>query len=361
MRCRQGTEAFRRTMCAALGVVALMAGTAQVYADAVTLRYAHLGPNRGVQGSNIEWLKNEIESRTNGEVQLEIHWGGSLAAAADVVSAVGAGLADMGTIVSSYTPGLFELYEIGNQLTGTSNMWVAQQAIYELATENEDVKRQFSNSNIQYIANLSSGLVQLICKRPISSIEDIRNLKIRTGGPYTQVFDRLGAVTLAIPQPDVYQALDTGVVDCNQIYHITIEAYRQYEVAQHVIELDYGLVMAYAIIMNKDVWEELTDEQRTIIRQVGDDYNEYIVRTQVEEAEAVKGRLAAGVDNFKVTYTKAPVDVMEAITREGKVVAVEWMDSVRAKGLNIDGVNAHYEAALAKYQAEFDQNGYPWQ
>src|SRR5690606_25758214 len=65
-RCRQGTEAYRRTMCAALGVVALMAGTAQVYADAVTLRYAHLGPNRGVQGSNIEWLKNEIESRTNG-------------------------------------------------------------------------------------------------------------------------------------------------------------------------------------------------------------------------------------------------------------------------------------------------------
>jgi TRAP-type transport system periplasmic protein len=342
------------------GVTLLASATVSV-AESVTLRYAHFGPNRGDSGAAVTWLKDEIEKRSNGEIVLDVHWGGSLAAAPDVPRVVGAGLADIGSIVSSYTPGLLDLYEAGNQLVGPDNLWVAQQAIYELATQNEDVRKQFEDNNVVYIANLNAGFVQLICREPLTALDQMKDLKIRTGGPYTDVFRRMGAATIAMPQPDVYQALDTGVVDCNQNYHLTIDAFRQYEVAKHVIELDFGLVMAYGVIMNKDVWDDLGEEKQMLIRGVADDFNEFVVKYHLDAVEEVKKRLSSDKPEFQVTYSKPPAGMLDEIKKHGADLAKEWAASVNEKGLPADTVFADYQRLMEKHQAEFDSKGYPWE
>ncbi|OWU83030.1 hypothetical protein ATO6_20580 [Oceanicola sp. 22II-s10i] len=334
-----------------------MFGAAAATAEPLTLRFSTIVPNRGTSGADLNWIADQIKERSNGDLDVEIFWGGALAAPADTARAVGDGLADMGTVVTSYTPGLLDLYEVGNLLIGPSNPWVAQQAAYELATENEDVVKQFTDRGLHYVTNLNAGLIQLICREPINSVEDLKGLKIRTGGPYTEVLSRMGATTIAIPQSEVYQALDTGVVDCNQIYHIAVDSFRQYEVAKHVITLEFGMVMAYAIFMNNDLWNEMTDEQRAVITEVGKDFNQRVVREHIAAVEEVKTRLAA---DQGVIYADPPAEMLEQIKTEGADLAKTWIASVEEKGLPAQTVFEDYQAMIAKYQADFDANGYPW-
>ncbi|GLQ06841.1 C4-dicarboxylate TRAP transporter substrate-binding protein [Sneathiella chinensis] len=339
----------------------MTAFTPIVSADPITIRYAHFGANRGGMGDNMNWFKNQLETRSNGDIKLDIHWGGSLGAPADVPRVVGAGLADMGTIVSSYTPGLLDLYEVGNLLIGPSNLWVAQQAIYELATTNEAVKGQFAKNNLEYVGNFNAGAVQMICKDPLNSLDQLKDLTIRTGGPYTDVLKRMGATTIAMPQPEVYQALATGLVQCNQIYHLAIEGFRQYEVAKHVVELDFGLVMAYGIIMNKDLWGDLTEAQRKLIREVADDLNARVVSDHLARVGAAKAKLSSDAKEFQVVYAAPPAGMLDQIRKHGADLAVEWIASVNKKGLPAQEVADEYQALIEKYQADFDKNGYPWE
>ncbi|MCC3306343.1 C4-dicarboxylate TRAP transporter substrate-binding protein [Sneathiella sp. HT1-7] len=357
-------QASKRAICLFAGIVAattaLVSQPISAVAEPLTIRYAHFGANRGGMGDNINWFKNQIETRSKGDLLLDIHWGGSLGAPADVPRVVGAGLADMGTIVSSYTPGVLDLYEVGNQLVGPSNLWVAQQAIYELATTSEPVKKQFAGNNLTYIGNFNAGAVQLICKEPLTSLNQLKDLKIRTGGPYTDVLKRMGATTIAMPQTEVYQALSTGLVDCNQIYHLAIEGFRQYEVAKHVVELDFGLVMAYGIIMNKDLWDELSDERKSLIRGVADDLNARVVSDHLARVGAAKTKLSGDSDEFRVIYAAPPEGMLDQIKEYGAELADEWIKSVGEKGLPAQEVAKEYRALIDKYQADFDKNGYPW-
>lgn len=354
-----------RALCLAAGIasaaVTLTAFAPAATADPITIRYAHFGANRGGMGDNMNWFKNQLETRSNGDIRLDIHWGGSLGAPADVPRVVGAGLADMGTIVSSYTPGLLDLYEVGNQLVGPSNLWVAQQAIYELATTNDAVKQQFAKNNLEYIGNFNAGAVQLICKAPLTSLDQLKDLKIRTGGPYTDVLKRMGATTIAMPQTEVYQALSTGLVDCNQIYHLAIEGFRQYEVAKYVVELDFGLVMAYGIIMNKDLWGDLTEDQRKLIREVADDLNARVVSDHLARVGSAKTKLSSDEKEYQVIYSAPPAGMLDQIKKHGASLADEWIESVNAKGLPAREVADEYQALIEKYQADFDKNGYPWE
>tara|TARA_R100000005_G_scaffold96389_1_gene82857 strand:- start:4918 stop:6033 length:1116 start_codon:yes stop_codon:yes gene_type:complete len=364
MKIKAFLHASRRATCLFAGIVAtttaLVAAPLSAMADPISIRYAHFGANRGGMGDNIMWYKEQIETRSKGDIVLDIHWGGSLGAPADIPRIVGSGLADMGTIVSSYTPGVLDLYEVGNLLVGPSNLWVAQQAIYELATTNEDVQKQFARNNIEYIANFNAGNVQLICKEPLNSLEDLKGLKIRTGGPYTEVLKRMGATTIAMPQTEVYQALQTGLVECNQIYHLAIKGYRQYEVAKHVVELDFGLVMAYGIIMNKDFWDDLSDERKKLIREVSYDLNARVVSDHLERVVEAKAELSAPGGEFGVIYAAPPAGMLEDVKKYGAELADEWIASVTKKGLPAQEVADHYRKLIDKYQADFDKNGYPW-
>lgn len=364
MKIKAFWKPLRRSTCLIAGIVAavtaVVAAPLSANADPISIRYAHFGANRGGMGDNIMWFKEQIESRSGGDIIFDIHWGGSLGAPADIPRIVGAGLADMGSIVSSYTPGVLDLYEVGNLLIGPSNLWVAQQAIYELATTNEDVKKQFARNNIEYIANFNAGNVQLICKAPINSLDELKNLKIRTGGPYTEVLKNMGATTIAMPQTEVYQALQTGLVDCNQIYHLAIKGYRQYEIAKHVVEIDFGLVMAYGIIMNKDFWDELSDERKKVIREVANDLNAHIVEDHLIRVVEAKAELSAPGGEFGVIYSPPPPGMLDEVKKYGAILAEEWIANVSKKGLPAREVADHYQQLIDKYQADFDKNGYPW-
>jgi TRAP-type transport system periplasmic protein len=147
------------------------------------------------------------------------------------------------------------LYEVGDLPIGSPDAWVAMRAIYEVASENEALVEEFAQHDAVYLLQFNTGPVQLICREPIETVEDFRGRRIRAVGPYIEAFQALGAEIVSFPQIEVYQALDSGLVDCNQVYWSNVTAYRLHEVADYLVQLDYGQMLGLVGVINKQLWD----------------------------------------------------------------------------------------------------------
>ena len=68
----------------------------------------------------------------------------------------------------------------------------------------------------------------------MKTLDDMKGLKLRVlGGPPTEMAKALGAVPTLIPMPDMYQALDKGVVDGAAVPWEAMHGFRLYEVAKN--------------------------------------------------------------------------------------------------------------------------------
>lgn len=327
-----------------------------VHAEA--LRFAEYSPNRGVRGETLSWLADEVRKRSNGALTLEMHWGEALLKAEGTLKGIGDGVADMGTVTSVYTPREMLLYLLGDIPMANSDPWVGMRAMQELVTTVPEFKKAFDVHEIVYLANFSTGPVQLVCKRPLANLAELKGLKIRGTGPYAKTFGELGASMQRMPQPDVYQALDSGLLDCNQNYYYGIRTYRQYEVARNLIELNWGQNLGWGIFANKRKFYSLPPGQQRMLTALGKDFTDHFARAIID-ANA-QDREAMLQDTKKVTLVVLLADQRTQLIKLGDKRVGEWVEQATKAGYPAQSIVQTYMALIVKYENERDTKGYPW-
>ncbi len=99
----------------------------------------------------------------------------------------------------AYTPKELIPYGVGDLPLIGVDPWVGMRAMYELATTNETLQKMFDDLNLVYIANQSTGPVQINCKGlNLNSLDDLESAKVRASGSYGQVLSDLGANVIAV-------------------------------------------------------------------------------------------------------------------------------------------------------------------
>jgi TRAP-type C4-dicarboxylate transport system substrate-binding protein len=256
---------------------------------------------------------------------------------------------------------MLHLYEVGDLPMGSSDPWVAMRAMYETATTNEALIEEFAEHNSVYLMQFNTGPVQLICREPIDEVADFEGKRIRAVGPYIEAFTGLGAEIVSFPAIEVYQALDSGLMDCSQVYWSNVTAYRLHEVAKHMVQLDFGQMLGLVAVMNLGIWEDLTPEQQELMREVGRDTTDFLANALMSLGEEVKGQMMAGIDGHLVSVETPPAEVMAVVTSESDELTANWLEATKAKGLAGDAVLADFMEAQSAFEAARDSSGYPWQ
>jgi len=108
-------------------------------------------------------------------------------------------------------------------------------------------------------------------KRDVRTPEDIKGMKVRVmNSPvYLDTFKQLGASTVGIPFPEVYNALQTGVIDAQENPLLTSILMKFTEVTKHVTKTQH-CVTECIIIVNPDYWNALSKEEQQIFREAAD-------------------------------------------------------------------------------------------
>ncbi len=101
----------------------------------------------------------------------------------------------------------------------------------------------------------------LMAEKKVEKLSDLAGLKIRVPSKNTgRVIEAWGATAVSMPITQVYQALDTGVVDGVLVDTSVLTSFKLGEVVKYVTTGMDGSNSLFMLVMNRDSWEGLDDE-----------------------------------------------------------------------------------------------------
>lgn len=263
---------FMRKFTVTLGAAALCAGLAfPAYAEKV-IKLSHLNPGdpfNNLSGAMTTVFKSLVEAGTNGGVTVQIFSDGQLGKDAEVIQqtmegVIQSNISSSGGVASVYPLiGVFDLpFLFPNIETVHEVMDINSPFGKVLVTDIE------KKTGLKVIGLLDSGGYFAITnsKRPIKSLADMKDLRIRTMTLPTHetIISSLGGKPTALPWAEVYTALQTGVAD-GQMNPVPMIAFAKFDEVQKYLTLTQHIITPYVWFMNKDFYNSLTPDERYVV------------------------------------------------------------------------------------------------
>lgn len=258
-----------KSLIAAASLTVMTAGVT----SAETYRLANPLPESDGTSEILRWFAAEIAKETNDEIQFDVSTGAALVPPKASLQATGDGVIQVSFHTSSYTPS--EL-PVANALAGYSFI-EGEPAVIAAAwadfAMHEPVQRdEFFNRNVVPMGGFSTPLTPIICNTsaPITELSQFKGLKVRSLGLTGALVQNLGGVAVNISANEIYQALQTGQVDCAAIFAAWLNIDNKLEeVSKHVTMMDFGGSFNSPMqLYNRDFWTGLTVEQRATVLKV---------------------------------------------------------------------------------------------
>jgi TRAP-type C4-dicarboxylate transport system substrate-binding protein len=152
--------------------------------------------------------------------------------------------------------------------------------------------------------------------------EDIKGMKIRSAGPtFAAMWQQAGASVINIPSNEVYNALQTGVIEATDTSTGSFVSFRIYEQVKCVTAPgDNALWFMYEpVLVSKKSFDKLDKKQQEVLLKAGKKAQEYF-------AKAAPGLDEEMVNTFKknnvevVTLSPAEYDAWLKVARESSYV-----------------------------------------
>lgn len=331
--------------------------SAAVASAQVTLIAGEAGPNRGARAAALQSFADDVAARSNGDVAINIQWGGALFKSGAALQSISDGVADIGTIIGVYFPQEMLGYGIADLPLENPDAWVGMRATDELMRSATSVKENLAANNLVYIGTFTTSAVNIGCQgTAIKTVDDIKGLKVRGVGAYGNTFKDFGANMVSLSIYDAYQALDSGLIDCSQGYSYAVAALKQQEVLNSYTLLDWGQVGALGLFMNKEIYDSLESDVRDVLNESGkamaDTLGELITADNEKAIETLK---SAGVEIVELA-----AEERSKLIEKGNPYIAEWVERANAIGFDGAALLSEYRGLIDKYTAERDEKGYPW-
>lgn len=280
---------------ALLAAFSLLAASGSSSAQAVELRLSTVAPSGHVWVKVAERLKQELEAKPELDLQLSIFANSQLGQEPELMQQLETGLLDLGalTLASLVTReegfnGWFTPYLISDvEAAGRARDLPASQAMLD----------NLADVQMVGLGYVFGGMRQILSKgAPIDAAEDLGGLKVRiTPFPAAQTWwNAMNATPTPIPLSNVYQALQTGVVDAIDIDLDATVSLSLQEVAES-LTLTRHMPWPGAIVASSATWARLTEQQqqglRDAIKLVTDFGVEAQAAAEATNLEKIRGAL----------------------------------------------------------------------
>jgi TRAP-type C4-dicarboxylate transport system substrate-binding protein len=312
-----------------------------VHAESVQLTYSCFYPPSQIQSKVAEAWCKEVEKRTNGDVRIVYYPGGTLTASTQTYDGVLKGLSDIGFSVLQYTRGRFPLMDFINLPLGYPSGPVATAIINEVYEKFQP--EELADVKVMYLHAHGPGVIHTKDK-PLHKLEDLKGMKFRSHGPTAEMIKALGGTPIALPMPELYQALQKGVVnggvwDFSASYDWNLAEVIDYSTACYSIAYSLG----FFVVMNRDKWNAISPEAQKTIEAIN---QEWIIK---------HGQAWRASDNKAINFSFVQgnsingLDAKEAARWRKAVQPVidEYLEETAAKNLPGKDVIKYVESRLA--------------
>jgi TRAP-type C4-dicarboxylate transport system substrate-binding protein len=244
---------------------ALIAGLAVLPAKAETnLRVSSaFGPNH-VNADGYQVFLDKLEDLTAGSFKGRDFPSG-LVSPGEMVSALASGIVDVGSVLMPYFPAEFNDANLPSEmaLIGQNGLVMSAAATEYIATCPECLA-EFSQLNEAFLAGSATPTYQLLSTTPIRDLESLKGVRVRTGGSaFTRWVEAMGAIPVQLPAPEVFEALNQGVVAAHYNTPQDLKSYNLYDMIKSITLINVGTFNGVSpFSMRLDLWNSLTAEER---------------------------------------------------------------------------------------------------
>jgi tripartite ATP-independent transporter DctP family solute receptor len=309
-------------------VLSLVAHISESLAEQRVLKYGYISPPIYAMGRTSEFFKYYVEKRTGGAIKMELYPLGQLGGMRAMFESVLSGTLDMATVsapvITTAIPE-FNVLCLPFAVSDPDAMWKILWT-KEFRDKLDEAVRKKGIVPLFISDNAARGFLNI--KRQVRSPKDIKGLQIRVmqGSIYTDMFRAMGAKTRTMPFPEVYTALQQGLIEGMDNTLAMSVAMKFTEVAKFFTPLNQTMIEVYVLGSGK-MWDSLTSEQRKIFSEARG-----FVEKFSREAMAADDAAAAGL-----ARAKYDVNVSGALTPEERAAFRELMKPVHKKYRKIIG------------------------
>ncbi len=243
-----------------------------------------------------------ISEATGGDVTVEIFMGGELGPGpAEQYNRVVDGVADLAFSLPGYTASNFPMTLL-TELPGSID---AETGTDRILANIDMLSDEYRRVVLVALWNNAPNLL-FMAEKPVDTLEDLAGLNIRVPSRNAGlVVQAWGANPVSMPAPEIYNAMQTGVLDGAMIDATTLGAFRLAEVTSHItIGMD-STISDFFIVMNRDVFESLDETAQAAILEAGK-------AASVNGHDAWNGVAGGALEAFAATEGKQVITLSDA-------------------------------------------------
>src|SRR6516225_5770466 len=281
----------RRQFATTISAAALAAtyGRAGWAQQPIVIKFSHVVANDTPKGNGSLKFKELAEKYTNGKVKIEVYPNSSLYKDKEEIEALQLGSVQM------LAPSTAKFAPLGaKEFEALDLPWLFKdEETYAKAMKGPVGKwlfQKLESKGITGLAYWDNGFHMVSANRPLINPSDFQGLKFRISGSKIadQYFRELGSIPQIMAFSEVYQALQTGVVDGCENTASNYLTQKFYEVQKH-ITISYHAHLQYAVIVNTKFWNGLPADIRPQLDKAmaeATDYTNSIARQENEDSLA---------------------------------------------------------------------------
>ncbi|HBF50388.1 MAG TPA: C4-dicarboxylate ABC transporter [Massilia sp.] len=233
----------------------------------IVIKFSHVVATDTPKGQAAERFKEQAEKLTKGRVKVEVYPNSQLYKDKEELEALQLGAVQM------LAPSLAKFGPLGVKEFEAFDLpyiFPSKAALYAV-TEGpigKGLLKKLEPKGITGLAYWDNGFKIMSANKPLHAPSDFRGLKMRIQS--SKVLDAqmraLGANPQVLAFSEVYQALQTGVVDGTENPPSNMYTQKMHEVQKHLTVSNHGY-LGYAVIVNKKFWDGLPADVRGQLEQ----------------------------------------------------------------------------------------------
>lgn len=233
--------------------------------------------------ADLEKFAKAVGTSTSGKVKIKLYPNAELASEDEEISAVRAGSVNMAASSNNdwntAIPGIATLED-----PTVVETWQDVANIAENSEINSYLASEYNASGVHFLANVPYAFKYLLTTKPVTTIGDVKGLKIRISGDEdAPIIKALDAYPVTMSSSDLYEALLTHTVEGSIATSSSVVARKLYQPAKYYALESLG--MSWTILtVNDDVWNKLSKDQQAAITHAATD----LVSSSVQQGEAAE-------------------------------------------------------------------------
>jgi len=264
---------FKKILAAVVTLAFALPLTAQ--AAPIIIKFSHVVANETPKGQAANYFKKLAEERTKGRVKVEVYPNSQLFKDKEEMEALQMGSVQMlAPSLAKFAPlGLkeFELFDLPFIFDDYAELHKVTQG-----PVGAKLLKKLETKGLIGLAYWDNGFKVMSANKPLKKPEDMRGVKMRIQS--SKVLDSqmrsVGAIPQVLAFSEVYQALQTGVVDGTENPPSNLYTQKMHEVQKYVTMTNHGY-LGYAVLVNKKFWMGLPADIRAALESSMKDATTY--------------------------------------------------------------------------------------